>query len=69
MIHLYLKIILNERQVEMEINKEMMNINEVTRLIEWLEAKGISDDDIKDCIRFINDKVPTIKEVSAIPQK
>lgn len=53
----------------MEINKEMMNINEVTRLIEWLEAKGISDDDIKDCIRFINDKVPTIKEVSAIPQK
>ena len=53
----------------MEINKEMMNINEVTRLIEWLEAKGISDDDIKDCIRFINDKVPTIKVVSAPPQK
>lgn len=32
---------------------EMMTVQEVARLIEWLRAKGTSESEINDCVTFI----------------
>lgn len=36
-----------------EVDEEMMNVQEVARLIEWLRAKGLSEKDINDCTTYI----------------
>ena len=33
--------------------EEMMNVQEVARLIEWLRSKGVSETDINDCVTYI----------------
>ena len=33
--------------------EEMMNVQEVARLIEWLRAMGMSESDINDCVTYI----------------
>ena len=33
---------------------EMMTVQEVARLIEWLRAKGTSESEINDCVTFID---------------
>ena len=32
---------------------DMMNVQEVARLIEWLRAMGMSESDINDCVTYI----------------
>lgn len=32
---------------------EMMNVQEVARLIEWLRASGMSETEINDCVTYI----------------
>lgn len=32
---------------------ETMTVQEVARLIDWMRAKGLSDTDICNCIKFI----------------
>ena len=41
---------------------EMMNINEITRLTEWLKANGHTDSEIIQCIKYINATSPPNKE-------
>lgn len=36
-----------------EDTTEMMNLQEVARMIEWLRATGMSDTKIIDCINYI----------------
>lgn len=33
--------------------REMMNVEEVARMIEWLRAIGMSDTDINNCLTYI----------------
>lgn len=39
--------------LEEEAEEEMMNVQEVARLIEWLRAKGLSEAEINDCVTYI----------------
>lgn len=33
--------------------KDMMNVEEVARMSEWLRAKGLKDSDIVNCLTYI----------------
>ena len=35
---------------------EMMNVQEVARMTEWLRAKGMSDTEILNCMNYIDRK-------------
>jgi hypothetical protein len=41
---------------------DMMNINEITRLIEWLEANGHTHAEAIECIQYINATQPPQKK-------
>lgn len=47
--------------------ENMMNINEITRLTEWLKAMGHTDSEIIECIRYINASQPPQKEKPTAP--
>ena len=38
---------------EMTEKEESMTITEVNRLVEWLKSKGLSSDEILDCLSYI----------------
>ncbi len=38
--------------IEEEVS-EMMNVQEVARLIEWLRATGVPEDEINNCVTYI----------------
>lgn len=51
-------------------DNEMMNIIEVTRLQEWLEAYGVPPDMREDCIKYIARESDTkIKKETPTPGK
>lgn len=39
----------------------MMNVKEVARLIDWLTAKGLSSEEVNECIRYIAES-PSVNE-------
>lgn len=51
-------------------DKEMMNIIEVTRLQEWLEAYGVPPDMREECIKYIaRESDVRIKKETLTPNK
>ena len=54
----------------MDDNKEMMNIIEITRLQEWLEAYGVPPELREDCVKYIARESDTkIKKETPPPSK
>lgn len=45
----------------------MMNIREIARLIEWLEANGHTHAEAIECIQYINKSQPPNKEKPTAP--
>lgn len=56
--------------VEKEETVEMMNVQEVARMTEWLRAKGMSDTEILNCMNYIATGVglPTNSEPSEVKE-
>lgn len=48
---------------------EEMTIKEIIRLLEWLEANGISDAKKIECVNFIGDKPELKKDSSPTKEK